>query len=422
MDAVTEIRESAVPFRRRVKRWLTGLALLAAVGVVAVLLGRPLWAEYHLRAARRCIARQQFTEAQHHLHQCLTIWPNKPSIHFLAARTARRVGDWDEARQHLAEFERFGGNAPALNLELSLLLAQQGDLDAAREQSLWLLVEQHHADSPLILEALAKGYLYSYRVGEALDCLKRLLDQEPDNTAALLLRGTAFQGLGRHTEALAAYRHAVDLDAECDEARLRLADLLAADPSQTDEAVEQYELLRRRQPKNRSVLLGSARVYLITHRGAEARQLLESLLADHPDDPAALLERGKLALREDDAAAGEVWLRQALTRDPFEQEAMFQLILSLQQQKKTEEVATWRIRLKAIEVDLERLRELSQQVSQRPNEAALRYEAGTICMRNGQEQEGLRWLYGALQNDPQHVPTQAALAAYFKQRDTTKSK
>ena len=33
--------------------------------------------------------------------------------------------------------------------------------------------------------------------------------------------------------------------------------------------------------------------------------------------------------------------------------------------------------------------------------------------RNGQDAEGLRWLYGALEVAPGHKPTHAALADYF---------
>jgi Tfp pilus assembly protein PilF len=37
-----------------------------------------------------------------------------------------------------------------------------------------------------------------------------------------------------------------------------------------------------------------------------------------------------------------------------------------------------------------------------------------ICLGNGQAQEGLRWLSGALQIDPQHGPTHQALADYYE--------
>lgn len=44
----------------------------------------------------------------------------------------------------------------------------------------------------------------------------------------------------------------------------------------------------------------------------------------------------------------------------------------------------------------------------------MRYEAGMIFLRNGFTQDGLRWLYTALDADPNHRPTHQALADYFE--------
>ena len=60
-------------------------------------------------------------------------------------------------------------------------------------------------------------------------------------------------------------------------------------------------------------------------------------------------------------------------------------------------------------MDLDRLDELTRQISIAPHNADLRFEAGQIMLRNGQETEGLRWLASALQEDPSHA---AAMAEY----------
>jgi len=57
---------------------------------------------------------------------------------------------------------------------------------------------------------------------------------------------------------------------------------------------------------------------------------------------------------------------------------------------------------------------LMARIQETPHDAALRYEIGMIFMRRGQTQEALRWLSGALQEDPRHRPTHAALADYFQ--------
>src|SRR5947209_2756321 len=50
-------------------------------------------------------------------------------------------------------------------------------------------VEQDDPDAPLILEALARGYLRQYRLGEARFCLDVWLGKQPDNPQALCLKG-----------------------------------------------------------------------------------------------------------------------------------------------------------------------------------------------------------------------------------------
>jgi predicted Zn-dependent protease len=51
---------------------------------------------------------------------------------------------------------------------------------------------------------------------------------------------------------------------------------------------------------------------------------------------------------------------------------------------------------------------------EKPHDPALRSEAGAILMRNGLKQDGLRWLFSALQTDPEHAATHALLADYFE--------
>jgi len=61
----------------------------------------------------------------------------------------------------------------------------------------------------------------------------------------------------------------------------------------------------------------------------EARELLDRLLASHPDDASALLARGELALDAQRPEEAEHWLRRALTLQPDDPETNFALSRSL---------------------------------------------------------------------------------------------
>jgi Flp pilus assembly protein TadD len=67
-------------------------------------------------------------------------------------------------------------------------------------------------------------------------------------------------------------------------------------------------------------------------------------------------------------------------------------------------------RIAKIDADLRRLEEISQAVLKRPQDAALRCEGGLIFLRNGEKEEGIRWLRQALRLDPNHQEARNALA------------
>jgi predicted Zn-dependent protease len=354
------------------------------------LLGRHVWAAYHWRAAQTALERHDFREARRHLKDCLKV-RSTPEILYLAARTARRTGDLEEAAERLRECVRQEGNTPAVQLEQLLLRGQTGDFTAGDEHLLWSLIGQNHPDSVPIWEALAQGYIYTYQLSKALVCLEGWLERQPDSIQALLWRAQVCQSLHRYQEARNDYRRAVALDPTRRTARLQLANFLAFS-GRADLAVEHFEGLWKQDPQNAQVLLGLAHCRNVQGRARDAARLLDSLLRTHPDNIPALRERAKAALELGQEQEGENWLRRCLALDSCDQEATYLLVLCLTRCGREEEAQAFGTRLRQIDADLQRLEELNRALGQTPENAALRYEAGTICLRNGQEQEGLRWL------------------------------
>jgi tetratricopeptide (TPR) repeat protein len=389
-------------------RLLPVLCLLAIATFGATFLGRHLWAVHHWRAAQTALTQHNFVQAQAHLQCCLEV-RHDPETIFLVARTARRAGDYDEVVRRLSECERLQGRTPAVALEHLLLRAQYGDLTPDVEGQLWSLVQQNHWDGILILEAMTQGYIYTYRLRSGLACLERWLQQQPDSIQALLWRAQVCQSLQSYDEALNNYCRAVALDPAHDHARLQLAVFLAFS-GRADQAVEHFERLRQRQPHNPQVLLGLARCRHAQGRTGEADQLLDELLRQNPQDIPALRERGKNALHAGREAEAEDWLQKCLALDRHDQEATYLLALCLERRGKNEEARMYWTRLERIDADLKRLEALNRAIGQAPDDADLRQEAAIICLRNGQEQEALRWWAGALQVNPQSQPTHQDLA------------
>jgi tetratricopeptide (TPR) repeat protein len=385
---------------------------LLLFGAVGAYVGLQFWASHHFRAAQQALERRHLDEARGHLTSCLKVWPRDAEVYFLLARTARRAEAFDEAERYLARCKELGWVEEATSLEKALAQVQRGHV-ARLEGYLHSCVQKDHPDAAIILEALAEGYLKTFQLPKARICLDQLIERQPENAQALVWRGETLLRLHRNADALADFRQALTLDPERADVRLRLAELLL-ERQQAAEALRHYEWLHEQKPADRAVRLGLARCYARTNRVAEAIPLLDKLLAELPDDAVALTERGKAALQVGPAEEAEKWLRRAVELAPYDREAVYNLLQCLEAQNRQEEAARRKTDLDRIDADQDRLKELTKRIAESPGDAALRCEAGQILLRNGLEQEGLRWLASALELDPHQARVHRALADYFE--------
>jgi tetratricopeptide (TPR) repeat protein len=415
----------AVP-RSRLRRWAGALLspfrrpwrLLAVTAIVAVILlgvglaGAHLWALHHYRAARAELERYHTATARLHLEACLTVWPRSPDALLLAARAARRSDAFDAAEDFLGRAEKAGAGEEGLLLERLLLRAQRGEVDEVRPFCRALL-DGDGPDAPLALEALARGLARTYRLKEAEGALDRWRKLQPDNAQEAFLRGTLYDQTDRRTDALAAFRRALQIDPEQDEARLRLIGVLFLNGLYA-EAVSHLEYLRVRLPGNPLVPVQLARCRAWLDRRPEAVELLDGALARWPHFAPALAERGKLALEAGQLERAEAWLGEAVRRAPDNYQAWSQYQRCLQGLGKADEAARVEERLRLMQKDIARLHEImSGEMQRAPHSAALHTEAGRIWLRAGAAAEGLRWLHSALKEAPDYAPAHQALADFY---------
>jgi tetratricopeptide (TPR) repeat protein len=401
-------------------RRLVGLvAITIVLGAAGAVGGTHLRALYHLRAARSAMERYHNEEARRHLQICLQTWPKDATIRLLSARAARRSEDFEEAENQLAECQRLEGESEPSVLEWALLRASKGEIDAV-EKYLCRLVDEGHSDTPLILEALTQGYLRTYRLPNVLACLEHWLGMQPDNVQVLLYRGRVWDRVRAYDKAIEDYRRVLQLDAELDEARLRLANALIEGNSENnyEEASAHLEHLRGRQPDNPEVLVRLASCRANLNRTEEALELLEGLLAEHPDYEPALCGRGRLLLQQGRAAEAEHWLRRAVTALPYDHTANHALYRCLMEQTgREDEAASQLARLTDLEKNLTRLKDISnREMGLKPRDPKLHCELGIIFLNIGQEEYGERWLLSALRCDPRYQPARAALADYYQRK------
>ncbi len=402
---------------RRPRRVLTVLGL----GALVLAASSPfLWASYHWYAGQAALKRYHHAEARRHLDACLKVWPWSRSVrvHLLAARAARREGDFETAVGRLQEIQAtLGDESPETFLEWAMLHAAGGDLEKVEGY----LQDQARHDPQnllLILEALAEGYLRVARVASALHCMDECLAHEPDDVHALYLRGNIYRQSGSWTKAAPDLRRVVELDPDHPQARRWLAVALVH-IGRYDEAVRHLEILRQGQPEDVEILVRLAICRHRMGRSREASELLDAILAQHPDNGLALLTRGQIDQMNGQLPQAEKWLRQAVRALPYDYQARWALTECLRRQEKIEQAEIEEARANQLRDRWERIEEITaHQMSQRYHDAALHCELGKLMLELGITEPGKSWLVSALHLDPQYVPALMALADYYdKQGD-----
>jgi tetratricopeptide (TPR) repeat protein len=402
------------PWRRRRLLILALLLVLPGAGTA----GAFLWLHHQRRAAERALDRYAFDEARQHLDLYLRVRPGDRDAQLLTAQAARRADAYDEAEAHLATCLRHENMTEEVARERLLLSAQQGDLGDMEG----LLQSRTGPDNPeaaLVLEALAKGYLNRAWDADALTCLNRLLERQPDNAPAWLLRARVWErrALGGETEheadALHDYEKAAALEPSFEARRGRAGALYRT--GRPWEALTEYERLCKEQPADSDVLLGLARCRYNLNEPGEARRLLDALLERSPDHAAALMERGRVAFHAGALTEAEGWLSRAVAlAPPCDLEALRLLCRCLEDNHKGEEAGRRAGQLREREADLLRVDRRVLEANRNPTDVALRYEIALEQMRLGREREGVAALFLVLEQQPRHGPAHTALADYFE--------
>jgi tetratricopeptide (TPR) repeat protein len=397
------------------RRWRL-LAALAVLGGVAIVAGPHLWAWYHWQMGQRELERYHGADALDHLNHCLQVWPNSGRVHLLASRAARQAGNYEQADQHLRVCEHLPEASEDAALERILLHACAGDMSQSIESYLLSRAEKDPSLVPLVLEGLAEGYARTYRIGEAFQCLERWLERDPDNLRALFLRGNLYREMSRLQAGLPDYRRVVELDPEQDDARLWLVVGLLED-ARYEEAWPHLEVLGRRRPDDIDVQVWTARCRAGLGQLAQARQLLDAVLAAHPDHGLALRTRGGIELAEGLAAQAEPWLRQAAQAMPSDYQAQWWLLQSLREQGKHKEAAARKVAVDGLKDRLARLAEITTtQLSAKPHDPALHCKLGKLYLSLGNETLGERWLQVALRENAGYRDAHVALADFYQAR------
>jgi tetratricopeptide (TPR) repeat protein len=395
---------------------ITTLVLLVAIlGWVGFRASRYYAARTNFRAAQHALERHQWADADKYITAYLRAWPDNPDAHRLAARAARRLQHYREAKEHLDTCERLqGGPTQATKVERALLRLQRGDL-AGAESFLREAATRDDSDAAEILDLLAAALVLNRRVPEAHRCLEELLQKRPHDFELLMRHAGTAESQGWHTVAVESLNKALTLRPDDSVTRLSLAQELVTVGRYAD-AREHLDVLRRKEPDNPAAVFTLARCLAQQGDKQQAGNLLDGLLARDPNNPTLLAERAWCYLDLDRPAEAEPYLRRALAQGPPNQRLLTGLADCLRLLGKTDEARRFREEAEKIRADTVKVAQLAKRVrEERPVDPDLCHELACAYLRLGQEQNALFFFEKALEQDPDHRPTRASLAA-FKQR------
>jgi tetratricopeptide (TPR) repeat protein len=302
------------------------------------------------------------------------------------------------------------------------VLLESDPAAAARRASDILAANPSHPEASLLLAAACRQLGNSKDAALALEAL----GEAHRNTPLMQLElGRAYAGSGRMDAAIAAYRHAVALDAGLADAWRELATQLfaAGDIQGGDTAYRHYSRLVPDPPQ-----LKDATVALAENRLEAAEALLKRRLQLAPHDVIALRVLGEVATRREDFAAAESRLTTCLALAPGYAQARYDLANLLHLQHRDAEVLALVERLLASEPDnidflslkaqamrllgrsAEAISLMEQAVASHPDEDRAWLLCGHLLREVGHPARAIEMYRRAIETRPQYGHAYASLA------------
>jgi tetratricopeptide (TPR) repeat protein len=403
------------------------LAALAVLGWAGPSAYRYALARYHFNAGKEALARYHTSRAKLHLEKVLAVWPADPEALLLSVQIARREHAFERALRLLEDYKTACGQDDDWAVERLITNAARGQPDV---KYCFTLLAKDHPKTDLIFESLVIGAYYYYQVTFGETYLDLWFKKQPDNPLAFYYRGQGHQFTVHPQEAAEAFRRAVEIDPDFDEARLRLAESFL-DLVQTQDAMPHLEFLARRLPDSGAVQLGLGLAQVQLRERAKAEKYFVGASTLSPGDHVPLLERAKLILNSSSASKDELneadqLLEKAriLAEDDVDKvrlltqghlELYRHLLVCQQRLGQVERAKQTQERLGQMEFGHKRLQEIvARQFPFQPRDPDLAFEVGMISMGGGATKEALAWFDRALQFNQNHAPTHKALAGYYQ--------
>lgn len=382
------------------RRWLTVLAVLAFVAIVAWL--ARVWHQQQApaRFERALLALERNDMAA--LRRELNGWPNSPAYaahrHFLTGALLLRegkpqlaLGELDRAAQRGDLQVRARTLAGAALYQLGQPVDAVGVLERAIELD----------DAAVDAHRWLGSCYYDLGVNQlALRHLRRVAELDERDPRPHRLIGLMHKDFEHYSDAVAAYRESMrrsESQPDIDELRIELAECLV----KLRQYPEASELLAKLNSTPITRVL-QAECFRATGDSTAALELVDSALRDEPRNLKALSLKGTHYLEDGDPAEAVTWFAQAVAAHPHDYPARFKYSQALQRAGQAAEAAEQTKLANQTKQLYERFTAQHEQADREPNNAAIRYELGETALQLGRPDLAENWFRMTLALDPRH--------------------
>lgn len=406
----TSVPTASIPVPARRIRWRVAVALLVLVLLAGV--ASQLYAELALWRASVCLEEREHQRAVRWLQQVSWLRPRSAELHYLLARTNRRLERYADVEQHLKRAAELGWPRPDLEREQWLAQAQTGQFQLMRQH--WSeLFRDARSDGPEISRAFVISALSRFQIQDALKVIAVWKADFPNDPEPYFLEGR-IAGVGlKWKEAEGAYRQAAIRGPDRVDIQQGLIEALMKQ-LKFNEADSQLQALLRRDPDNADAQVNRADCQIRLGELDQARELLKGTLQHDPNQYRALVLIGQLESAAGQPQAAIDALRRAVDQHPEDAEVRYMYGRALRAAGREAEAKPHLDFREQAREPLLRLNHATNELVANPANQKLRYEVAELTWRWKSHDEGVTWLKSLLDINPAHQAAHALLARHYE--------
>ena len=356
---------------------------------------------------------RRFTEASRRIDAWKAAEPRSAEPEYWKARLALVHGQAAAFSAALKEAEGLGLERSRSDLLKMISTALSGRFSEVE----LLLRDNFNANAlgdpdPLVMDALALGYLSKYDMPRAALVINRWITACPNDPAPYLRRAEIDMRKSDGKALIVDYREALKRDPGLSKARLGLAEALR-EAHQVDEAAAVVAEYLKSNDSDAAGHLCAGRTALERSLPAEAIGQLQRAIALAPENALAHKSLGDALLRDGDPAKALGELEKAKSLDPFDLEVRHNLGLALARLDRKDDAKKEQETAARFRAELQTMLSAQAKLMKAPADLASRVVICRWMFEHGKPEQGRLWAESILKDHPGEPDASRLLAEHY---------